>query len=634
MESSSSSSPTLPSYPPSSPEHPHLPAYLSPTRDIPELSIRDSPRGDTQSSGAQGPAPMDQDSPTETTRHFIRSQSTCMPAHTQPIRPLGRAASFRVAPVGHLSEEDYEELFYSATASSSHGKYPLLRKANSCEEPPQQTPAPAVLYDTPVGPKASSTSSDQRLHPFTSQFDSNGPFGQVPPVPMGWPTPQSPTHSRSSPYSGALPHTPSPAYHTGPLQGFAAGEQAPSALLSPLGSGFSSVTPLHTLSHNYSGCAMQVDEAAPVGNGWSLAHSPLGRRSQSFYPSPTSVHRPDKRPWASTAPLKRKLLFDDCGLDQGLTQARREATSQAVRIIRKTIDEGTQTTVNLSDMDLVAVPEEVAELQHLVAMCPNATFRTDLILYLNQNALTYLPSALFSLTNVTVLILSNNHLKVIPPAIGRLVNLKELSLGKNELQFLPSEVLALPQLNILNIHPNPLVPPPRPGHGLSVQQRGSLLQLVLPADMQSAHSDIADSEAGHPFPPPQSPFREQLLIFHGFPTLVESSARVIAQNSRIVFSTGVATPVQTERPDPDSKRRRGTQPLVPTKQMLPSYLREALDAASSNHCSVCRGSFATPYLEELVWAPVCEQDGIPVLMRVCSPACRYTDKWSQYLQQI
>ncbi|KAJ1950577.1 hypothetical protein IWQ62_006546, partial [Dispira parvispora] len=36
MDSLSSSSPP---FPPSSPDYPHLPAYLSPTRDIPEVTL-------------------------------------------------------------------------------------------------------------------------------------------------------------------------------------------------------------------------------------------------------------------------------------------------------------------------------------------------------------------------------------------------------------------------------------------------------------------------------------------------------------------------------------------------------------------------------------------------------------------
>ena len=100
--------------------------------------------------------------------------------------------------------------------------------------------------------------------------------------------------------------------------------------------------------------------------------------------------------------------------------------------------------------------------------------RSRLELYLWDNLLTKLPSALFQLTNLGVLSLRKNQLTHLPAAIGELRHLRELNIGGNALTYLPAEIQQL-QLDTFTYVPNPFVCVP-PGslletrhvHGLSL----------------------------------------------------------------------------------------------------------------------------------------------------------------------
>ncbi|EPQ31346.1 uncharacterized protein PFL1_00681 [Pseudozyma flocculosa PF-1] len=88
--------------------------------------------------------------------------------------------------------------------------------------------------------------------------------------------------------------------------------------------------------------------------------------------------------------------------------------------------------------------------------------QATLNLFLAQNRLTTLPSAIFQLANLRVLSLRFNQLERLPPAIGELHNLTELNIANNQLRFLPAEILRL-RLEVFNWFPNPFLKPPRDG---------------------------------------------------------------------------------------------------------------------------------------------------------------------------
>jgi len=57
----------------------------------------------------------------------------------------------------------------------------------------------------------------------------------------------------------------------------------------------------------------------------------------------------------------------------------------------------------------------------------------DLAVYLANNSLVSLPSALFEISNLTTLSLRGNELDCLPAAIGELRNLRELHIGGNRI---------------------------------------------------------------------------------------------------------------------------------------------------------------------------------------------------------
>ncbi|WVF69583.1 hypothetical protein IAT40_004361 [Kwoniella sp. CBS 6097] len=67
----------------------------------------------------------------------------------------------------------------------------------------------------------------------------------------------------------------------------------------------------------------------------------------------------------------------------------------------------------------------------------------DIEIYAGQNQLRSLPSALFEISNLTVLSLRGNKLTALPAAIGELQHLKELNISLNQITELPSTILNL-----------------------------------------------------------------------------------------------------------------------------------------------------------------------------------------------
>ncbi|KAJ3044785.1 Glucose-repressible alcohol dehydrogenase transcriptional effector [Rhizophlyctis rosea] len=80
-------------------------------------------------------------------------------------------------------------------------------------------------------------------------------------------------------------------------------------------------------------------------------------------------------------------------------------------------------------------------------------------LYLNHNALTFIPPEISRLRSLVVLDISGNKLASVPAELGLLVMLRELLMFDNELTFLPPELGSLYLLETLGLEGNPLNEP-------------------------------------------------------------------------------------------------------------------------------------------------------------------------------
>lgn len=114
--------------------------------------------------------------------------------------------------------------------------------------------------------------------------------------------------------------------------------------------------------------------------------------------------------------------------------------------------EDSKTSVDLSRMNLTALPDDIADLRHIVVASKSGSFRTHLELYLSNNRLSTLPECLFEITNLAFLGLSGNRLEHLSPSISKLKNLISLNIGLNQIDFFPANLLKLTRLEHLVFH--------------------------------------------------------------------------------------------------------------------------------------------------------------------------------------
>jgi Leucine-rich repeat (LRR) protein len=134
---------------------------------------------------------------------------------------------------------------------------------------------------------------------------------------------------------------------------------------------------------------------------------------------------------------------------------------EAERRIREAKRTG-QTELDLSGLDLEALPEELGDLANLR------------ILHLYSNDLRALPESIGKLRALTSLELMDNDLRVLPESIGNLTMLTDLGLRNNRLTALPESIGNLTALKELDLHGNRLTTVPE-----SIGNLTALVKLIL-----------------------------------------------------------------------------------------------------------------------------------------------------------
>ncbi|WVQ80222.1 hypothetical protein IAT38_002327 [Cryptococcus sp. DSM 104549] len=257
-------------------------------------------------------------------------------------------------------------------------------------------------------------------------------------------------------------------------------------------------------------------------------------------------------------------------------------------------------------------------------------------LYLAQNALTSIPSALFEVTNLTVLSLRNNGLTSLPAAIGHLVNLKSLNVAINKLTELPSTILLLENLDTgpagFTASPNPWHTPPEEGtFSLLIQHydhpvsrlKDICLQLLLSPQGPARLPPLLEGYdwrpsygAPHPLVDPGAmhevmPHMPEADV-HRVLQLLRSASNTFAHERRINPSrySGVVDPFPRSHrtPPPDDA---STNPFY---YRCPSPRHLEMDEHPRGHL------FLHPAEERLEWRKF-NGETVPLKWMGCSPGC-------------
>ncbi|KAJ1999648.1 hypothetical protein GGI04_002008 [Coemansia thaxteri] len=345
----------------------------------------------------------------------------------------------------------------------------------------------------------------------------------------------------------------------------------------------------------------------------SAAGSPPG--SYHFSPRRKRQSMGDHSP-ATPQRMRRRLFFGDSsetGAPEDQERRRavvREAGESALAIIREAVEVG-DTHIDLSDLQLDSVPDELAELKHLVSLAPSHTMVTSLQLVLSSNSLSHFPLAICELTNLTTLIISNNRILHLPPEISNLVNLRELSLAHNKLRQLPVEISTLSRLETLSLFPNPFLEP------ASTDSPASAHELALRSYLSAR---CRSSTLSH-----VRPFR-MVLTNAGVPRLADFAARCSPRSQLCAHKHLLAQCLELPRP---ALGRIVGPALEPNDCSVLSALRsQHLHLPTSAHrCANCKQWFLLPPVEIVVWTnlPLVKRQ-VPLKVRLCCRNCIYSQK--------
>lgn len=257
----------------------------------------------------------------------------------------------------------------------------------------------------------------------------------------------------------------------------------------------------------------------------------------------------------------------------------------ARRKIEQAIEES-KTSVDLSSMNLTALPSDIADLRHIVSASQSGSFSTHLELYLTGNRLTTLPESLFEITNLAFLGLSNNRLESLSPSISKLKNLISLNIGLNQIDFFPANLLKLERLEQLVFHSSRIHC--SPDRSLRSSQRSS---------QQS--SQRASQRQLHMEHPPKTIFVSRTTRLNcRVPSLCELSMRVIATHD-----------YWSEVDEHD----------LSVADVPPSAIHAIMNTAK---CDECEGPMCDVYAtREEIWSGFARTEGLPIRRNLCSRNC-------------
>ncbi|KAJ2160781.1 hypothetical protein GGF46_001969 [Coemansia sp. RSA 552] len=350
---------------------------------------------------------------------------------------------------------------------------------------------------------------------------------------------------------------------------------------------------------------------APGSPLWPPVASPPPQTATPYRFSPRRKRLPLLDSPVSPRRMRRRLFFSDASDEPTAPEdcerrraQHREAAEMALAVIREAVEAG-DAHVDLSDLELEAVPDELAELKDLVVLTPSHALITALQLTLSNNILRHFPLAVCELTNLTTLILSHNRIALLPPEIGNLVNLSELSVAHNRLRYLPLELTRLKHLHTLSVFPNPFLDAPDAPEPAGPEV---MLRRRLQAELPGATL---------------RPFR-LTLVDRGLPRLADLAARKLAPEQRIALKQRLAQCLENTRP----VLGRIIGPAIEPGSgagVLSALKAQHLVLPIGHLCAHCAQWFLAPPVELTAWAPLSIlARPAPFKVRLCGRTCLFS----------
>ncbi|WWC68163.1 uncharacterized protein I206_102086 [Kwoniella pini CBS 10737] len=263
----------------------------------------------------------------------------------------------------------------------------------------------------------------------------------------------------------------------------------------------------------------------------------------------------------------------------------------------------------------------------------------DIAIYAGQNSLTSLPSALFEISNLTVLSLRGNKLTALPAAIGGLRHLKELNIGLNHLTELPSTILNL-NLELFTASSNNFLKRPSSDERFSELQRhhehsvprltnicmNKLISPRLPNDLPPLLDmfEWDNPQKGIPHPLLDAEAMHEIIPSHSIRDLgrILQALRSSSVHYKYRRATGGNRSIDSSV-DPFPRSHSPSPPddaaLNPYYYPCPSPRHLEIDAATQHRPS--RHLFLHAAEERIEWREICDTKDIPIRWKGCSPGC-------------
>ena len=242
-----------------------------------------------------------------------------------------------------------------------------------------------------------------------------------------------------------------------------------------------------------------------------------------------------------------------------------------------------------------------------------SSIEAKLRLYLGNNALFRVPTAILELENLRLLSLRQNNLSHIPAGVRRFVNLESLNISGNRLRYLPFEIIELFHQHSLV----ELVADPNPWEECLPGEQGAADEEV---SLNNARQCLDD---GHGYLKAHTG-RPTFFRANGTPYVEsKSSTFVDANKSKAPHLTELVLRRLAKVPKLSSIDSAIIEDLPETMQRMLSEVQDA-QMGGGRQCTKCHSAIIMPRKQWLEWWSVGSRPGaslVPFLRQQCNELC-------------